>query len=201
MDKVDLALVLALDCSASVTLEEFGLMAGGLAAALRDAAVVAGLTQGPEGASMCALLLWSGVGAQDTLLDWTRLATAADVQGFADAVENSPRVTRAGLTAVGEALVACEDLLGLLPAPATRRVVDMVGDGSANDGTSPDAIRDRMAAAGITINGLCVLHEEPDLVAWYEAHVVGGPDGFALPCPDFPAFADAMVRKLVREIA
>jgi hypothetical protein len=201
MADADLGLVLALDCSASVTLEEFGLMAGGLAAALRDPAVVAGLTTGPAGASLCALLLWSGVGAQDTLLDWTRLASEAEVRGFADAVDALPRITRAGLTAVGDGLQACEDLLGLLPAPVRRRVVDMVGDGSANAGTPPDPIRDRMAAAGITINGLCLLHEEPDLVAWYEAHVIGGPDGFALPCPDYPAFTDAMIRKLVREIA
>ena len=60
MDPVDLALILAFDCSASVTFEEFGLMAGGCAAALRDPEVVAGLTGGPRGASLCALLLWSG---------------------------------------------------------------------------------------------------------------------------------------------
>jgi hypothetical protein len=64
MDPVDLALLLALDCSASVTYEEFGLLAGGCAAALREPAVVAGLTRGPLGGSLCALLLWSGHGAQ-----------------------------------------------------------------------------------------------------------------------------------------
>ena len=58
-----------------------------------------------------------------------------------------------------------------------------------------------MAAAGITINGLCVLNEEPDLLASYTAEVIGGPGAFALPCPDYAAFALAMERKLTREIA
>src|SRR5579872_3426660 len=73
-EPVDLALVLALDGSASVTFEEFNLMAGGLAAALQDSAVVAGLTGGPQHASLGALLLWSGAGAQEVLVDWTRIA-------------------------------------------------------------------------------------------------------------------------------
>ena len=71
MDTVDLALVLAVDGSASVTYDEFGLIAGGMARALRDPAVVRGLTGGPAKASICALLLWSGAGAQQVLTDWT----------------------------------------------------------------------------------------------------------------------------------
>ena len=67
--QADLALILALDCSASVTYEEFGLMASGCAAGLRHEAVVAGLLGGPGGASLCAVLIWSGVGAQDLVLD------------------------------------------------------------------------------------------------------------------------------------
>jgi hypothetical protein len=201
MDAVDLALVLALDSSASVTFEEFNLMAGGLAAALRDPVVAAALIGGPRGASLGALLLFSGVGAQDVVVDWTRMADAAQVQAFADAVDAAPRLTRPGLTALGDGLAACEDLLGLLPAPAARRMVDVAGDGRANDGLAPDDVRDRMAAAGITINGLCVLHEEADLLAYYQAHVIGGAGAFALPCADYQAFAAAMARKLVQEIA
>src|SRR5947199_10463706 len=103
---VDLALVLALDGSASVTYEEFGLMAGGMAAALRDPEVIAGLTGGPSRASLCSLLLWSGSRAQEVLADWTRIASAEDAAGFAEQVENVPRTVRAGATAIGEALLA-----------------------------------------------------------------------------------------------
>ncbi len=196
----DLALVLAVDGSASVTYEEFGLMAGGLAAALRDPEVMSGLTGGRAGASLCALLLWSGAGAQEILVDWTRIASAGEAGAFADEVENVPRVVRAGKTAIGEALLAALTLLSHAPAAATRQVVDVIGDGRSNDGIAPGPIRDRMAAAGITINGLCVLHEEPDLLENYRAEVIGGPDCFALTCSDYADFARAMKQKLTREI-
>ncbi len=198
---VDLALVLALDGSASVTYEEFGLMAGGIAAALRDPEVIAGLTGGPSRASLCSLLLWSGSRAQEVLADWTRIASAEDAAGFAEQVENVPRTVRAGATAIGEALLAALTLLAHAPAKPARQVVDVIGDGRSNEGIAPGPIRDRMAAAGITINGLCVLHEEPDLLERYVAEVIGGPGAFALPCPDYPAFAAAMKQKLTREIA
>lgn len=198
---VDLALVLALDGSASVTYEEFGLMAGGIAAALRDPEVIAGLTGGPSRASLCSLLLWSGSRAQEVLADWTRIASAEDAAGFGEQVENVPRTVRAGATAIGEALLAALTLLAHAPAKPARQVVDVIGDGRSNEGIAPGPIRDRMAAAGITINGLCVLHEEPDLLERYVAEVIGGPGAFALPCPDYPAFAAAMKQKLTREIA
>ncbi|MBV9653843.1 MAG: DUF1194 domain-containing protein [Acetobacteraceae bacterium] len=196
----DLALVLALDGSASVTFEEFGLMAGGIAAALRDPAVASGLTGGRAGASLLSLLLWSGRGAQEVLVAWTRIASAAEAAAFADAVENAPRIVRAGNTAIGEALLAALTLLSNAPAPAARRIVDVIGDGRSNDGIDPGPVRDRMAAAGITVNGLCVLHEEADLLETYRAEVIGGPDCFALPCADYADFADAMKQKLRREI-
>jgi len=201
MDPVDLALLLALDGSASVTYEEFGLLAGGCAAALREPAVVAGLTRGPLGGSLCALLLWSGRGAQDVLVEWTRIGSQAELEAFADEVDNVPRTVAAGTTAIGEALVACETLLAALPAPARRRVIDMVGDGRSNDGERPEPVRDRLVAAGVTINGLCVLHEEPDLLAAYTREVIGRADAFALQCQDYQGFADAMQQKLQQEIA
>ncbi len=200
MQPADLALVLALDGSASVTFDEFNLMVGGMGAALRDEAVIAGLTGGPAQGSLASLLLWSGTGAQEVLVEWTRIGTQADARTFADRVENVPRIVRAGETAIGEALLAALTLLAHIPAPTRRQVVDVIGDGRSNAGIAPGPVRDRMAAAGITINGLCVLHEEPDLVQHYTREVIGGPGAFALPCPDYPAFADAMRRKLLREI-
>ncbi len=201
MEPADLALILALDCSASVTFEEFGLMAGGCAAALRDPDVLAGLTAGPRHASLCALLLWSGHGAQDVSVGWTRLENAADLHQFADDVENTPRLVRAGATAIGEALLACEALFAIQPAATQRQVIDVVGDGRSNEGASPGPVRDRLAEAGITINGLCVLHEEPDLLDSYQREVIGGPSAFALQCQDYAGFADAMRQKLAQEIA
>jgi Ca-activated chloride channel homolog len=200
VNAVDLALVLAVDGSASVTYDEFGLIAGGMAAALREPSIIAGLVGGPAKASMCSLLLWSGAGAQEVIADWTLIASEADAKVFADAVDNMPRIVQAGKTAIGEALLASLTLLGRIPDTPARQIVDVIGDGRSNDGIAPGPIRDRMATAGITINGLCILHEEPDLLQSYTDEVIGGPDAFALTCQDYPAFAAAMKQKLAREV-
>ncbi|MBN8909492.1 MAG: DUF1194 domain-containing protein, partial [Rhodospirillales bacterium] len=195
MDPVDLALVLAVDGSASVTYDEFGLIAGGMAAALNDPAVIEGLV-GHGRSALLALLLWSGAGQQDVITPWTRVATAEALAAFARTVDEMPRTVRAGQTAIGEALLAALTLLAHAPASAKRVVVDVVGDGRSNDGIAPGPVRDRMVAAGITINGLCILHEEPDLLTSYTEEVIGGPDAFAVTCTDYPDFAEAMRQKL-----
>ena len=196
MDRVELALVLAVDGSASVTYDEFGLIAGGMAAALRDPAVAEGLT----GNSVLSLLLWSGTGQQDIITGWTPIATAADLAAFADGVDNMPRTVRAGSTAIGEALMAALTLLAHVPAVPKRNIVNVIGDGRSNDGTAPGPIRDRMAAANITINGLCILHEEPDLLTSYTEEVIGGPGAFAVTCREYKDFTEAMRQKLTREV-
>ncbi len=196
MDHVDLAMVLAVDGSASVTYEEFGLIAGGMAAALRDPTVAAGLT----GASILSLLLWSGAGQQDIVTGWTMIATAADLADFADGLDNMPRTVKAGQTAIGEALLASLTLLAKVPAIPRRNIVNVIGDGRSNDGIAPGPVRDRMVAADITINGLCILHEEPDLLAFYTREVIGGAGAFAVTCRDYKDFTEAMRQKLTREI-
>lgn len=201
MPPVDLALVIALDGSASVTYDEFGLMAGGLAAALRKPEVAAGLLGGVRRASLAAVLLWSAADAQEVVVPWTRLDSPASLAAFAQAVEDVPRSVPASTTAIGAALAACLRLLITAPATAGRLIVDVAGDGRSNDGMDPVPVRDRMVAAGITINGLCVLHEEADLLTSYGREVIGGPGAFALTCPDYAAFEIAMAQKLAREIA
>jgi hypothetical protein len=201
MDPVDLALVLAFDCSASVTYEEFGLIAGGCAAALRDPDVLIGLTHGAAGASLCALVLWSAPGEHKTLVDWTRIVDASSLGDFADAVDNVPRMVRAGSTAIGEALRFCGALLAAAPAEARQRIIDVAGDGRSNDGEPPGPVRDWLVADGVTINGLCVLHDEPDLVESYRREVIGGAGSFVVACEDYGGFAEAMRQKLRQEVA
>ncbi len=193
--------MIALDGSASVTFQEFGAITGGIAAALHDPEVMAALQAGPRRASLLSLLLWSGVGAHEVMVDWSRVASTADVAAFAQEVADVPRIVPAGETAIGEALLAAGALLAALPAPATRHIVDVAGDGRSNAGIAPGPVRDRLAADGVTINGLCVLHEEADLLQSYAAEVIGGPGAFAVACPDYEAFAEAMRRKLVRELS
>lgn len=201
MEAADLALIIALDSSASVTFDEFNLIAGGCGAALRDPEVVAGLTSGPRGASYCALLLWSGADEHEISVDWTRVDSKETAEQFAKEVDETPRFGLGGLTAIGSALLVCEKMLAQLPGPAFRHVIDVAGDGRANDGPAPGPIRDRLAAAGVTLNGLCVLHDEPDLVQSYTREVIGGPGAFALQCRNYDEFADAMRQKLQQEVA
>ena len=201
MPDADLALIIALDCSASVTLDEFTLIADGCGHGLRDPAVIDGLTGGPIGASYCALLLWAGPGEQVVSVDWTRIASWGFAVQFATDVANTPRFGLGTSTAIGAALEACERMFKRLPGTATRQVIDVAGDGRANDGPAPGPIRDRLVAAGVTINGLCVLHDEPDLVESYTREVIGGPGAFALHCQDFSEFAEAMRQKLRQEVA
>ena len=201
MDAVDLALLIVLDCSASVTFDEFNLIANGCGAALRDPEVVAGLIGGAHGASLGALLLFSGPEDQAVSVPWSLIHSAGTAEQFATDVENTERMVPGTTTAIGAALVASAALFDALPAKAARRVIDVAGDGRANDGPDPAPIRNRLVDAGVIINGLCVLHEEPDLVASYTAEVIGGEGAFALPCPDYTAFAEAMRRKLQQEVA
>ncbi len=197
MATLDLALVLAIDVSASVDFEEFQLMVGGFGIALRDPAVQAAALGGAHGAVALAALFWSD--AQEVAVPWRRLESPADCAAFAEALENAPRLPRPGATGLGQALVASLALLAQAPGPAIRQTVDVSGDGRTNHGRSPGPVRDLAAAADIAINGLAVVNEEPDLLDYYETQVIGGPGAFAMACADYLDFAEAMRRKLVRE--
>jgi hypothetical protein len=201
MEPVDLALCLAVDASSSVDFDEFGLMLGGYAAAFRDGGIGAVLGAGPRGATAVAMLLWSGVRAQAVAVPWARLDGPAAASAFAEQVGNAPRLVPAGATALGEGMAAGLALLAACPAEATRLVLDVSGDGRHNQGRPPGPVRDIGVAAGITINALAVLNEEPDLMEHYRAEVIGGPGAFVMHTPDYAAFADAIREKLAREIA
>jgi len=198
MDPVDLALVLAVDVSASVNYDEFALMIGGLSAAFLDADVIAAATGGPQGAVAVAALFWSEV--QELALPWLRLTNPADGALIAEALLLAPRLPRAGPTALGEGLVAALTLLARCPAQASRQVVDVSGDGAGNRGRPSGPVRDVAVASGVVINGLAVVNEDPDLVAHYAAEVIGGPGSFVMECADYTDFAEAIGRKLVREM-
>ncbi len=198
MDPVDLALCLAIDVSGSVDYDEFGLMIGGLAGAFREPDIAAACAGGPRGAIAACALFWS-VG-QELAVPWTRIGGPASAATLADALDDAPRLPGPGATALGEGMAAGLALLARCPAEATRLALDVSGDGRNNRGRAPGPVRDIGVAAGVTINGLAVLNEEPDLLEHYVAEVIGGPGSFAMACPDYAAFAAAMREKLRREI-
>ncbi|WP_424814237.1 DUF1194 domain-containing protein [Roseococcus sp. YIM B11640] len=198
MEPVDVALVLAIDVSASVDFDEFALMVGGLGTAFLNPDVIAAATGGPRRAAAVSALFWSD--GQELAVPWHRVAAVEDGARIAEALEGAPRLPRPGATALGEGLVAALALLARCPASATRLIVDVSGDGASNRGRPPGPIRDVGVAGGAIINGLAVVNEEADLVEHYRAEVIGGPGSFVMECADYTDFAEAIARKLVREL-
>lgn len=197
MEPVDAAIVLAIDVSASVDFDEFALMMGGFAAALRDPLIQMAARSGPHGAVALAAIFWSE--AQASALPWTRVGTPEAAEAVAQAFDSAPRQPGAGATALGEGLAAALRALALCPAPATRQVIDVSGDGRNNRGRPPAPIRDLAVASGVAVNALAIVNEEPDLLDYFRAELIGGPGAFVLHAEDYRAFAEAMRRKLLRE--
>jgi len=87
------------------------------------------------------------------------------------------------------------------PYKAARRVVDVSGDGANNRGRPASEARDDAVRAGVGINGLPILTLEPDLDRYYEQNVIGGPGAFMIAAKSYETFADAILKKLIAEIA
>jgi hypothetical protein len=157
---------------------------------------IAGVPQGIE----VLVLEWSDPEKIAVTVGWTRIGSPAAAKAFAASVRATQR-SSAGLTAIGSAMLAAAAAFDHMPEPAGHRVIDVSGDGMANFGASPAEVRDQLVARGITINGLAILSQEPSLDDYYRENVVGGPSSFVLVAKDFDSFADAMLRKLVQEVA
>ena len=194
-----LALVLAVDVSASVTADTYVLQRNGIARAFEDPRVAGAISAVPGGIE-ALVLEWSDPERIAVTVGWTRLADGAGAAAFAAAVRATQRNSK-GLTAIGPALLAAAAEFEHMPEPAERRIIDISGDGMANFGVSPSVARDSVVAARITINALVILTGEPWLEAYYRRNVVGGPGAFVAVARDFASFAKAMQRKLVLEIA
>jgi hypothetical protein len=198
--EVDLQLVLAVDSSSSVSMDEYYLQLEGYAAAFRHPDLLKAIQSGPRQAIAVALFEWAGVGRQKINFAWRRLDDAASLEAFAAELAAAPRLVLGGDTAIGEAIDFALDLLDRAEVRGARRVIDISGDGISNRGRSPDAARDDAVFRGVTVNGLAILNEEPDVDTFYGAFVIGGPGAFLLTARDYSDFAEAIVKKLVREV-
>ena len=198
----DLALVLAVDCSRSIDADEYRLQAQGYAAAFRHERVRRAVL-GSSGAGRIAVALtqWGGQFVQTQAIGWTLLDTAAALDAFAQRLEAQPRLVDDDATAIGAAIDHAVQTLAQCPFEATRRTIDVSGDGRNNQGRFARFARDEAVAAGIGINGLPILTDEANLAAIYRAEVIGGPGAFVVPARRFANFADAILHKLATEIA
>lgn len=198
---VDMALVLAADCSGSVQAEHYALQQRGYGDAFRDPKVIKAVRSGIHGAIAVTYFQWSGYRLQALLIPWTILQADAEILAFAHALEQTERMIFSGGTSPAGAIEFGQALLMQNPFDTSRRVIDVSGDGRSNNGPPPDAARDRAVADGFVINGLPILHMESGIDDYYRDHVIGGPGAFLVPARDFEAFATAIRRKLVLEIA
>jgi hypothetical protein len=192
------ALVLAIDVSESVSAERYVLQHDGIARAFETPKLIEAITA--SGGIEALVLEWSDPDKIAVTVNWTRIADRRSAAGFAAAVRATQRTSH-GLTAIGAAMLAAAAAFDRLPEPAAHEVVDVSGDGMANFGPAPAEVRDQLVAQGITINGLAILSEEPWLEDYYSRNVIGGPAAFVVVAKGFDSFAEAMLRKLVQEVA
>ena len=197
--RVDLELVLAIDSSGSVDFGESELQMGGIAKALRDPEVIEAIEGAAPNGVAVAVIEWSGPGQQLVGVDWTRITDAGTAAALAARIEAMGRGL-IGETAIGEAIRFASALLEYGPFQGARRIIDVSGDGPSNAGGEPEPMRDAAALAGVTINGLAILRENPGLDRYYAEHVIGGPDAFVMIAQDYDDFARAIRQKLLREI-
>jgi len=193
------ALVLAIDVSESVSSERYLLQHEGIAHAFETPQLVDAIAAVPGGIE-ALVLEWSDPDKIAITVGWTRIANRNGAAAFAASVRATRRTSN-GLTAIGSALLAAAAAFDHMPEPAGHKIIDISGDGMANFGVAPVTARDALVNQGITINGLAILSEEPWLDDYYRNNVVGGPAAFVLVAKNFDSFADAMLRKLVQEVA
>ncbi len=203
------ALVLALDVSGSVDDDEYRLQRDGVATALLRPKVQDLLLRSSPVPVSLAVFEWSGPTHQSMILNWTVLNTDTALQSAAATIRQAPRIKGDLTTALGSAMQFGANLLAQKPG-CWRQTIDISGDGEANTGPRPQDIT--TLPANITINGLVIgagdqfrrderAADIKELSAYFESYVLRGADAFIETALGFDSYADAMERKLLRELA
>jgi hypothetical protein len=199
--EVDLALILAIDCSLSIDANEYRLQIDGTASAIEHPTVVRAVTAGEKRGIALACVQWAAPREQVRAINWSLIDDAAAALRFAATLRRTPRPFSGDATAIGAAIDFCRPIFDVCPYPPARRAIDISSDGINNAGRFPVGARDEAVGAGITINGLPILSDIAGLDGYFREEVVGGPGSFVVSAPDFAAFAAAMRAKLVREVS
>jgi Protein of unknown function (DUF1194) len=198
---VDLQLVLAVDVSGSVSDERFKLQKQGYAEAFRNWRVLEAIRSGPAQAIVVTMTQWTGPSQQAQVVPWMVINDEASMTAFAEAVERTTRQLYGGGTSISGAI---DHALTLFPgsgAKGGRQVIDVSGDGANNRGRPAAEARDDAIRDGATINGLPIMALEPGLDQYYQNNVIGGPNAFMIVAETYETFAEAVLKKLVTEIA
>jgi hypothetical protein len=205
---VDVELVLAVDVSYSMDLEELALQREGYAAAITSHEFLRALKGGMHGKVAVTYFEWAGVYDQRIIVPWRLIDGPEAADSVATEIARSP-LRRASRTSISGALMFAKPLFDASGYNGIRRVIDVSGDGANNNGPLVTIARDEVLAAGITINGLPIMLKRPnqftmdigDLDVYYEDCVIGGPGAFVVPIKNREQFKEAIRTKLVLEIA
>src|SRR5258707_6058997 len=208
---VDLEVILAPDVSGSIDDAEFDLQGKGYAAALTDPRVLAAIHGRPGAAIGASFIEWSGDEDQQVVVDWTEIRDEEDAGSMAAAILAAPR-SFMGRTSISAAMDLAMAHCTKSKWQASRRIIDISGDGTNNSGRAVTEARDQAISQGVTINGLAIINDKPNLgysahtqppgglPLYYRQNVIGGTNAFLLVVQDFNSFADAMAQKLAKEI-
>jgi hypothetical protein len=198
---VDLQLVLAVDASGSVNQTRFELQRHGYAEAFRNPRVVQAIAAGTRRSIAVAMVQWTGPTLHVQVIPWTRVFDTRSTEALAAAIDATPRQLFRGGTSLSGAIDYAMTMLEASPYRGARRVIDVSGDGSNNAGRPSALARDEAVHAGVVINGLPIAWIEPGLDLYYGDNVIGGPGAFVVAIDSYDNFADAILNKLVTEIA
>ena len=211
-EQVDLLLVLASDVSRSVDTRKFELQRQGYAAALSNPRVIEAIKSGPHGRIAICFIEWSGATSQKVVIDWTIVSDMASARKIGDQMLELPR-SFADRTSISAGLEYAMNQLEQAPFQATRRTIDVSGDGTNNSGRDIASVRDEVLAKSVTINGLVILSDTPlpwnpehtnppgGLDEYYRRNVTGGPGSFVMVAESHNSFGQAIVKKMIAEIA
>lgn len=206
-ERVDVALVLAVDVSRSMSFEELRIQREGYAAAIASPEVVRAIGQGGYRRIAITLFEWANNTHAREIIGWTIIESQADADRVAEILLATHSIGQRR-TSISGGINHASGLLQTAPYEADRKVIDISGDGPNNQGGPVTEARDEAVAKGFTINGLPMMTRGgvgsqfhiADLDRYYARCVIGGPGAFMVPVNDWDQFAEAVRRKLVLEI-
>jgi len=205
---VDLALVLAVDVSSSMTTEELALQRSGYVTALSDPKVAEALIGGPLHRIALSYVEWADPAMQVVTMNWHIIDSREAAVAFTAELAGKPLVGGTN-TSISAALNFSAALFETLPVQAEKWIIDISGDGPNSAGAHVAPTRDRIVARDIVINGIAILIDPAPLdtatgatlTGYYQDCVIGGPGAFVVSAASMSGIADAIRRKLVREVA
>ncbi len=207
--RVDLELVLAVDVSYSMDLDEQRLQRDGYIEALRDPEIMRAILSGQHRRIAITYIEWAGWTMQQTVLPWTIIDSPQAAEDVAVKLAQAP-ISRHRRTSVSGALDYSDRQFGTGGFLGERRVIDVSGDGPNNSGPPVGPLRDQIIAKGVVINGLPIvlkpggpgsMFDIANLDQYYAQCVIGGAGSFMIPIREKSEFASATRQKLLLEIA